>query len=374
MPRSSRKAQVRLAVDNADSPARHAATLADVALRAGVSKAAVSVVMSGSQTTTIRVSDTTRERIMEAVRALKFQPNALAQGLNGVRIKSIGLSFATGRQRYIVTGHYSATLLQGILDATFEAGYNTNIFQRPWLGAVESAAGFRSQGIDGFLIMAPLAGSDMVAGLSALGIPLVVVSGSSETHNAPSVDVDNGHGVRLALEHLIGLGHMRIAHLTLGGDVLSFDSAIRKQTFLETMAAAGLPVPARYLIQAEYSYTDEAAEAVRALMALPEPPTALFTTNDSLARRVIEALTSLGVRVPEQFSVVGFDDNPEAAKPEPPLTTVRQPLLEMGAAATRLLISLIESEDVRTDTHWFMPELIVRGTTARVPSLGGRTS
>ena len=211
--------ELPIAAKDYASPQKHAPTLVDVAKRAGVSKAAVSAVMSRSHST-VRVSDGTRQRIMEAARELKFQPNVLAQGLNGVRLKSLGISFPTTPHNYIISGHYSSSVLQGILDASYEAGYNMTIFQRPWHDASESAAGFRSQGIDGFLIVAPLAGSDMVAGLSALGIPLVVISTSAEVHNVPSVDVDNVIGVRLLLDHLLSLGHQRIAHLYLDGSQL----------------------------------------------------------------------------------------------------------------------------------------------------------
>jgi LacI family transcriptional regulator len=303
---------------------------------------------------------------MDAVRDLKFQPNVLARGLNGLGVKSLGISFVDVYQRYIITGHYSSTVLQGILDVAYEAGYNTNIFQRPWHGAGESAAGFRSQGIDGFLIVAPLAGSDMVAGLSAIGIPLVVVSTSSEVHNVPSVDVDNVMGVRLALDHLLGLGHRRIAHLFIGGEVASFDSTIRRQSFLKILAEAGFPARPEYLRSVPRSETDDTVAAVHALMSLPEPPTALFTTNDSVAAHAIQVLAGRGVRVPEEFSVVGFDDRRDSVHVHPPLTTVRQPLIEMGRTATRLLISMLDGEEVAPVTHWFAPELIVRQSTAPV--------
>jgi LacI family transcriptional regulator len=343
---------------------RHAPTLRDVALRAGVSKTAVSVVMSGSHST-VRVSEPTRQRIMEAVRDLKFEPNVLARGLNGVRIKSIGISFQNLGSGNIITNYYSASILRGILEVTHDAGYNSNLFQRAWHGAAESAAGFRAQGIDGFLIVAPLAGSDMAAGLSALGIPLVVVSTSANVHNVPSVGVENTVGVRLVLDHLLSLGHRRIAHLFLGGEVPSFDSANRRETFLSVLAGAGHPVRPEYLRGVPYSYTDDTVAAVRGLMSLPEPPTALFTTNDSLARRAIEVVRDMGIRVPEQLSVVGFDDTPDAERTTPALTTVRQPLVEMGSKATRLLIALFEGREVAPETHWFAPELIVRSSTAQ---------
>jgi LacI family transcriptional regulator len=341
---------------------KHAPTLLDVARRAGVSKTAVSVVMSGA-TSTVRVSETTRRRIMDAASELKFRPNVLAQGLNGVRLKSLGISFHGAHPDDIVAGHYSSSLLRGILVASYEAGYNVTVVQRPWNSATESAAGLRSQGIDGFVVVAPLAESEMVAGLCALNVPIVVVSTSAEEHNVPSVDVDNLLGVRLVLNHLLELGHRRIAHVYLDGSLASYDNAIRRQFFLKVLAEAGIPAQAEYL-KPVLSHGD-AAEAVGALLALPDPPTAIFATNDTLARHAIRALDAAGVQVPGQFSVAGFDDNPDIALLDPTLTTVHQPLKEMGAAATRLLISILEGEEARPATHWFKPELIVRRSTAR---------
>jgi LacI family transcriptional regulator len=344
---------------------KQAPTMVDVARRAGVSKAAVSAVMSRSKST-VRVSDGTRQRIMDAVKELKYQPNVLAQGLNGVRLKSLGISFPTTRHEYILSGHYSLSILRGILDASYEAGYNATVFHRPWHGAGESAAGFRSQGIDGFLVVAPLAGSDMVSGLSGLGIPLVVISTSADVHNVPSVGVDNGHGVRLVLQHLHDLGHRRIAHLYLDAGFSSFDSAIRRDCFIKSVEAAGLKTPDQYLRPVTGSYIEDTARAVRALIELPEPPSALFTTNDTLARHAIDTLIALGVSVPDDFSVVGFDDIPDAIRLDPQLTTVRQPLVEMGVEATRLLISILDGKEAMTKNHSLEPELVVRRSTAPV--------
>jgi LacI family transcriptional regulator len=266
-----------------------------------------------------------------------------------------------------MTGYYSLAILRGILDASYEAGYNVTIFHRPWDVQGHEPAGFRTQGLDGFLIVAPGADSDLVAALSDLAIPLVVVSTAADIHNAPSVGVDNATGVRLALDHLVGLGHRRIAHLTLDGDFHSFDSAIRRQTFLRAVRGADLPIIPEYTQAITNSYVEDTAAAIDALLALPEPPTAIFTTNDTLARHAIGSLICLGISVPEQISVVGFDDNPDAAIPDLPLTTVRQPLDEMGAEATRLLISILDGGEADAQTHWFAPELIVGKSTAPPP-------
>jgi LacI family transcriptional regulator len=342
-----------------------AVTLSDVAKRAGVAKGTASVVLTGANSP-LRVSDETRARIQKAAAELAYQPNALARKLNGVKLKSLGVSYHSVEPEEVTTDPYCLAVMRGIIRATQPLSYNVTLFQRPWLGRRQSAADFRAQGLDGFLIIAPKAGSDMVAGLSELGIPLVVISTSSEVHNVPAVDVDNGKGVRLVVEHLLGLGHRRIAHLHLTGNHASFDSTVRREHFVHVLKEAGVPLPDEYLCPIQGEYRPSTFAAVRHLLSLPNPPTALFTTNDMVAWNAEEAAQSIDVRVPDQLSVAGFDDSPIWPRWQIPLlTTVRQPFEEMAEHAARLLIAQVEGELVPAKTHWFDPELVVRESTAQ---------
>jgi LacI family transcriptional regulator len=180
-------------------------------------------------------------------------------------------------------------------------------------------------------------------------------------------------------EHLLELGHRRIAFVTWAD--APADSIERRATFLAVMAEAGLDVPPEYVrgVEPQYNqeYTDpevlalsldsdmrlEFYEPARQLLLMPERPTAVFACDDRVARDVLLAARDLGIRVPEELSVVGFDDIPESARFDPPLTTVRQPLVEMGAAATRLLLAMLAGEDVAVKTHLFEPTLTVRKST-----------
>jgi LacI family transcriptional regulator len=197
------------------------------------------------------------------------------------------------------------------------------------------------------------------------------------------VDIDNVRGTRLVMEHLLGLGHRRIAHLTSG--MIRSDALQRRETFFAVMAESGLPVPPEYnqlgepyvvdvyhdpdviAVSLESETRFEFYGPARYLLTLPDRPTAIFARDDRVARDVLLAARDLLISVPDQLSVVSFDDIPEAARMDPPLTTVRQPLVEMGAAATRLLLAMLSGEDVEPKTHWFEPKLIVRKSTARVP-------
>jgi LacI family transcriptional regulator len=341
-----------------------------VAEKAGVNITSASVVLNGNRSNT-RVSQATRERIIHAASELRYSPNVTARGLKRARFNSLGVCFSytnrftfpnpinNGEPAWMTADYYGAYLLNGILRAAHDAEYNVTHFHKPWRGANQSASGFRGQGIDGFLIVAPQPESDIVSGLSAVGMPLVVISSSSDQYGVPSVDVDNAMGTRLALEHLLALGHRRIVHLFVPNN--HFDTFTRKNTFLKVMGEAGMPEPRDYLVEA----SQDRHESVRRLLAAPNRPTAVFTSGDLVAVELMAAARDLGINIPEDLSVVGFDDSPAASMTTPPLTTVRQPLVQMAEEATKLLISLVEGRPVPAETHLFEPEMVVRSTTRR---------
>ena len=340
----------------------NAPTLKDVAARAGVGKAAVSAALRGSLTGT-RVSEATRKRILHAAAELRYSPNIIARGLKNQRLNLLGVTFDYPDPTWIVEDNYGINMLKGIIGGAHNSGYSTTLFHKPWDDAKNSATGFRGQGIDGFLVVAPGYRSDMVPGLAALGIPLVVISSSSDQYGVPSVAVDNMKGVRLVLNHLRSLGHRRIAHLT--DSISQFDWVMRRETFLAMAEEAGIQVPPDYARYLTNAHRDRGFyHHVRYLMSLPEPPTAIFATNDSVAMEALDAARDLGLDVPGQLSIVGFDDDREGRRTTPPLTSVRYAMVEMGQTAAKLLIALIEGEDVPAVTHLFEPELVVRESTA----------
>jgi LacI family transcriptional regulator len=202
----------------------------------------------------------------------------------------------------------------------------------------------------------------MVKVLSELQVPLVGVGADAEKMGIPMVDVDNYAGGRLATEHLISLGHKKIAHIS--GTLSKQASAdMRKQAYVESMKNAGIPVRSEYLVDSEYE-ANLAAEDTRRLMRLPDPPTAIFAANDFIASHAIRVAEDLGFSVPEQLSVVGYDNNPLSDAVPRPLTTIHQPVVEIGRLATELLMSRINGEAVDVRTYLLEPQLIVRGTSA----------
>ncbi|MBC7807535.1 MAG: LacI family DNA-binding transcriptional regulator [Akkermansiaceae bacterium] len=349
---------------------RKAPTLKDVASLAGVSPYTVSAVINGARSNT-QVSEATRLRIFASAEKVNYHPNAVARSLASRRTYCLGVQFGILEPTEAIGNAYATALLQGIMGAAAIHRYNVLLFTETWVNARQSAPAFRDRRTDGVILVAPLTDTDMLPALSALPLPLVAVSPNPSQCPAhtPSVDVDNSQGIMLAVRHLAGLGHTRIAHVTGNANVASVIE--RRQAFLETVRKCDLPAtPDEYLVTATYDAAT-IPEILPALMALPVPPTAIVAGNDNIAFAIIAACRALNVRVPEELSVVGFDDTPSAREITPALTTIRQPLQEIGAEAVRLLLGEINSnlgtgtdeERMHLPTR-LRPQLILRESTA----------
>ena len=337
------------------------ATIRDVARESGVSVATVSYVLNNGPRP---VRAQTRERVLAVMRHLNYHPNALARGLLRRRMNTVAVLF--GKIEWaVVTNPYATTVLEGILSAAAELDYNVTLMPKPWVDIRHSAGPFRDRRTDGVVIVAPLEESDLVSGLAALGLPLVVVSAQMERYGVPCFDVDNEAGGRLATEHLLTLGHTRIAHI--GGSASFGSAAPRRAGYLNALQDAGIAPFSPYIVEGDYG-GGGMGELVDVLMALPEPAPPPFSAgNDRIALAFLEAAFNRGISVPDQFSVVGFDDVPLASQLTPPMTTVRQPLTDFGAEAVHRLVRRIEggpAADPAPLLRLAAPELIVRRTTA----------
>ena len=349
---------------------KKAPTLKDVALLAGVSPYTVSAVINGARSNT-QVSEATRRRIVESAATVNYHPNAVARSLSSRRTFYIGVQFGVLDPVEAIGNTYASAVLHGIMREAAAHRYNVVLFTQAWVNAKQSAPAFRDRRTDGVILVAPLSDTDMLSALSELPLALVAISppATADGNPVPSVDVDNAHGIYLAVRHLADLGHTRIAHITGNANVGSVRE--RAEAFHDSLMRCGLPVaPAGYVVEATYDATT-VSDLLPGLLALSEPPTAIVAGNDNIALAVIAACRALGVRVPEELSVVGFDDIPTAKAVTPALTTVRQPLSLIGAEATRLLIAQIEEswepsdDDPQTEISFRLtPELIVRASTA----------
>lgn len=336
------------------------AGLRQVAERAGISVATASAILSASRSNT-RFSAGTRERVLNAAQELRYHPNALARALTGQPTRTLGVLFGLERASVAVANPYIFTVLQGIVAAAAEARYNVTLFTEPWHNAALSAGAVRDRRTDGVIVIAPSLDSDIISCLAEFEIPMVSIATPAEEGLAPSVDVDNVAGACLATEHLLALGHRRIAHIM--GDINLRSGIERRDAFLATMAKANMTVPTEYVLPGIYSF-HYGYECALQLLALPSPPTAIFAASDNIAQGVLKAAQDRNISVPERLSVIGFNDLPEEPIFDPPLTTIRQPLTEIGQEAARLLLRRIQSEPVALRANLFPPTLVLRASTA----------
>jgi LacI family transcriptional regulator len=327
---------------------------------------AVSVVLNGARSNT-RVSEATRTRIMDVASGLNYSPNAMAQSLKRQKTNTLGVLFGWAG-RTALNNIFSMVLLDGIVAGASTAGYQILLYTQRWENAAVSSSKFSDWRTDGVILISPNEHSDVVSGLSDLGVPVVVLSSFTDVPGIPFIDVDNRRGVKLALDHLWELGHRRIA--CLGHTRVRFNMRERFDAYREWMADHEMPINSRLVVDGlDVIPPAEQAERISELLKMYEAPTAVFAFTDDLATVAIDVAHSLGLTVPGDLSVVGFDDALGRSLTVPKLTTIRQPLTAMGEEAARILVEQIANKGAREgdpDKHIIAPTLIVRESTASV--------
>jgi LacI family transcriptional regulator len=341
------------------SPLRGRVTLATVASSAGVSVATVSKVLNGRSD----VSAATRARVQEVLR----QHDYVGRRPEPTERATVELFFQG------VMTSYSMEVITGVLEEARAAGVDVVLSSRPrvpptsrtaqWVRELTAAGRRAAIGVTSDLTAADL------AALSRARLPLVVVDPLNVAQpDVTSVGSTNFAGGLAATQHLLSLGHRRIAYL--GGPPAAGCNQARMNGFRGAMEAAGAPVPMDYVRLHDFLYDDGLAGGT-ALLDLAEPPTAIFAGSDEVALGVMEAARARGLRVPEDLSIVGFDDTQVARLASPPLTTVRQPLQEMGAVALRTALRLAAGEKVDSHHVELATKLVIResAAAAREPSI-----
>jgi len=328
------------------------AVMADVGLLAGVSHQTVSRVINGSR----HVSPATRERVLAAMEELGYRPNSIARALATGHSRTLGVVS-------IDTPLYGpAQTLFGIERAAHAADYFTliaSLRQIDRAGVTDAVQRLRLQGVAGILVI--VADAEAAAALQELGLdmPLVCVEAGPE-HGIPVVAVDQGAGARLATQHLLDLGHPTVHHLT--GPPGSIESRQRVAGWRGALEQTGAPVIAP--LTGDWG-ARSGYHAGRRLAADPAV-SAVFSSNDQMALGVLRAMHEAGRRVPDEVSIAGFDDIPEAQYLIPPLTTVRQDFAEIGARALLVLMRAIDAHrghSAPPTGSLVAPELIIRAST-----------
>jgi len=334
---------------------RRRVTITDVARTAGVSVATVSKVVNGRY----GVAASTAERVQEVIEQLGYSSSLVARSLRSSRTGVIGILVADFEP-------FSAEILKGLSAEAAGSGYEL----LAWSGYSGHAGreGWEKRSLNqlaGTLIDGAVVVTPTVVDADA-GIPVVAVDPHTGPSGLPMIDSDNFHGALVATEHLIGLGHRRIGFLAGRTGLQSAEE--RERGYLEALERAGIPFDPE-LIRVG-GYREETADgAARELLTLDERPTAVFAANDITAIRTMRVAADLGLDVPGDLSVVGFDNIPESVLVDPPLTTISQPLHEMGAEAFRLLLTLLTGAEP-TDTHVRLPTELIERHSTRAPALG----
>jgi LacI family transcriptional regulator len=328
-------------------------TIADVAAAAGVSVATVSKVINDRY----GVAEQTSERVRAVIEELGYTSSLVAQSLRSRRTNVIAILAADIEP-------FNAELLKGAAQAIRGTGYEMVVFsdcgQRDdQIGWERRSLGRVSALTDGAILVTPSSVDVPFAS------PVVAVDHNVRSSTLPTVDSDNLSGAVAATEHLIGLGHRRIGFLAGRSDLES--ARLREQGYRRALDAAGVPFDPELVRVGGYE-PDAARDAARDLLTLDARPTAIFAANDTSAIETVAVARSLGLGVPDDVSVIGFDNVPESVLCEPPLTTIEQSIQQMGREAVRMLIGLIEDPSSLPE-HVILPtRLVVRASCGPPPA------
>ncbi|SQD96793.1 Transcriptional regulator, LacI family [Parafrankia sp. Ea1.12] len=327
--------------------------LTDVARLVGVSHQTVSRVVNNHP----GVRPRTRERVLAGLRELGYRPNPAARALATGRSRTLGVLALTG------TLYGPTSTLYAVEQAARAADYQVTVVSLHSLdpGAVRQALGrLLAGGIDGVVAIAPLLDATDALSAVATRLPLVAVEGRPDG-NIATVSVDQEHGARTATEHLLAAGHPTVRHVAGPSDW--YEGAGRIAGWRAALEAAGAAVHPPLA----GDWTARAGFAAGRQLAREPDLTAVFVANDQMALGVLRALREGGRRVPEDVSVVGFDDIPEAAYFSPPLTTLRQDFTEVGRQSLRSLLEQVETGATGRAHVVIPPELVLRRSTAPPP-------
>ncbi|MEJ8847927.1 LacI family DNA-binding transcriptional regulator [Variovorax rhizosphaerae] len=328
------------------------ATIKDVARQAGVSVTTVSHVVNKTRF----VSDKGRARVEQAIRELGYVPSAVARSLQRSATATLGMLIPNSSNPYF------AEIVRGIEDRCFGAGYNLilcNTDDEP-LRQCKVLQVLAERRVDGLIVVSSGEDPALPGMLSGLRVPAVMVDREIDTLPCDLVETAHMHGALLAVQHLTTLGHRRIACISGPAGVVTADQRVEGWR----MALAGLGVPSAGLLFAGDFTSESGYAAMHAVLRMEPRPSAVFVANDLMAIGALCAAHECGVAVPDDISLVGFDDIELAHFTCPPLTTVAQPKLRIATMAVDMLLERIEGRRQSPRKVMLQPELRVRASTA----------
>lgn len=322
---------------------RQSVTIKQVAERAGVSLMTVSRVINDKGL----VKPATREKVQQAIEDLNYRPNISARRLAGGKALFVGLLYHNPSPGYLTK------ILLGSLDACRTLGHHLVLedmgHQTPFTDPVKAARSLKSAGLDGVVITPPLSNhAPLVAAIEATGLIVVRVAPEDIHANKLSVAIDDVAAAHDMLQYLVSQGHRRIGFVRGPEDHPS--AYHRYRGFMAGMTDSKIEVQPDLICQGDYTYRS-GLDAGRKLLSLSRPPTAIFSSNDDMAAGIVAAAYMMGLNVPNDVSVAGFDDTEIATNIWPELTTVKQPIADMARRAVHLLTAALQDDQEAMETH-----------------------
>lgn len=338
------------------------ATIRDVARYANVSVGTVSNVLNGSPL----VKDETRKRVIEAIEALSFHPAAAARSLSTKRTNTIGM-VRTELRPYNTKIEFDPVvldLISGVTTEAIDSGVGLTFWTIP-VGAQETALYRRlvsARQVDGLILFAPREHDPRITYLMEREFPFVVFGRNSSQRDFHWIDVDGAYGIRLAVDHLVERGHQRIGYIGPPSEQSLAEQ--RWLGFTQGMSAHGLPIDGELIFEGDF--TERSGQlGAHHLLEQPQPPTAILCNNDRMAFGAMREAQSHGKVVGRDVAIIGFDDIPLARYTHPALTTIQQPVQEIGSLLFRLLQAVIEGEPTEEwSGRLIKPTLQVRQSTS----------
>ena len=329
-------------------------TIFDVAAAADISYGTVSRVLNDDP----HVKASTRERVRQVIDELGYQVNRQAQSLARRQTQTVGALVPD-----LGTG-YIGEIIRGVDAELDRAGYDLVLFTTHRRAAKEAnyVASLAQGAVDGLLLVLPRSPVDYLGALSGRDFPHVLIDHQGVDTNSPAVGAANWQGAYGATEYLINLGHRRIGFITGSMDLgCAQDRLEGYKAALRTFHTAEDP---ELIFEGDF-FQNSGVAAANVLLDLAAAPTAIFASNDVMAMGAMDVIRHRGFRIPDDISIIGFDNIPQAAMVYPPLTTVQQPLEQMGRVATQVLLGMFKNPEKQVVRMALPTELIVRGSTSR---------
>jgi LacI family transcriptional regulator len=338
-------------------------TIQQIAAKSGVSIATVSRALNGSP----EVSEATRERILELAKQLDYTPSAAARTLVSRRSHVVGVILDTGPGHPDLLHPFFQEVLVGLKHGAGALGYDLLLFasDEPGNGFGGTHSYLRRAGhhnVDGAIVMGFDGRHPEIAKLVASGLPCIAIDADLEGPRTGYVMSENQEGARLAVRHLHELGHERIATITGTLVPNTRPGADRLDGYGYELADLGIELPGEYVVEGDF-YDESGYRGTRQLLELRKPPTAIFAASDLMAAGALRAANELGVRVPDDVAIVGFDDIALASLITPQLTTVRQDMHALGEAAAKGLARMIDDPEAAPARELVPTRLVVRASS-----------